>query len=307
MKKLLLLLLCFAFLFSGCAKTAPPVEADTESEEETDVLDAKDEAPVDTETPPEEPEQEAPVSDKGSPGPLTRMRMQMNGNYSFNLSMNYTNLLVNGISQDVVQEYAENGDFHFTTTARQWDHGTETDITTKGEYYYRYENGELVCYSKINDGETERRELTFDDFQEIKDTERDSISVNAIFPSYIESLTDEGIDEETGCALYTFTLPVGKVLSDQTMLSNLVTYAYYLSGNLYDPTIPINIGCTVYADADSLRPLKVVYDFTELKPYVLSDGALSGEFALDSDLMSMTYMFYYDLLAKLEIPSEFLP
>ena len=64
--------------------------------------------------------------------------------------------------------------------------------------------------------------------------------------------------------------------------------------------------CTLETDPESLRPLKLEFDFSELKPYVLSSGALSGEYAVDIDLMYMRYTFNADFADTISIPDDFL-
>ena len=58
-------------------------------------------------------------------------------------------------------------------------------------------------------------------------------------------------------------------------------------------------------EEDTYRPIRVSYDFSELKPYVLSNFALEGEGALDKEFMYMTYEFDYNLEKSIQVPSEF--
>ena len=45
----------------------------------------------------------------------------------------------------------------------------------------------------------------------------------------------------------------------------------------------------------TVRPVRLTADLSEVKPYVLPDGALSAEYAMDLDLVTAVYTFDYDL------------
>ena len=286
MKRLIVLLLCFVLLLSGCSKAKSPAE--TGKEAETSEESAENE------------EKKEPIGD-----PIIAMRRRLEDNHSFEFSMMCMNMAVNGISQTIVREYAQDGSFHFVSDIHQWDHIAEFDSNKSGEYYYRYEDEGFICYSKFDGGETHRTVMSDDDIQELNDSYQSALGRDAIFPDYLENFTDAGTDEETGCKIYTFTLPAEGIMSSQTMLANLVGTAFSLTGNTYNGE-DINIKCTVLAEPDTRRPVSVTYDFSELKPYVLTDSAQSGEFAFDTDFMTMSYKFDFDLPETTEIPADFI-
>ena len=127
------------------------------------------------------------------------------------------------------------------------------------------------------------------------------VGVDALFPHYLEEFSEKIEGEE-----YTFTLSLDKVLEDDTYLSAYLNNVFALCGKEYDPSLNLKILCTCITEKDQLRPQKIVYDFSQIKPYVLSEGALSGEWALDADFMYLYYEFDFDLQETIVIPNDIL-
>lgn len=232
--------------------------------------------------------------------PLQRMKKQLNEEFSFYVSYEYMHLAHNGIAQQMEQIYGKDGSFYFVIARHQWDHTSDYEYMENIEYYYRYENTEMVCYMKEKDGEVSRSVLTEDVIKQMAEDKLKIVGPDTLFPAYLENFTEEMSGEK-----YSFNLPVDQILEGESFLSVYLQNVFVLSGNAYDSATEINILCTVETEKDTDRPVKISYDFTELKPYVLSEGALSGEFALDMEPMHMVFEFDYDLPETVEIPSGF--
>lgn len=239
-------------------------------------------------------------SDEVNVSDMDAMENWLSEDFSFLISFQYMNLAKNGISQETLQELAKDGSFHFVTSIRQWDHTADFEFSNHMEYYYRYEDDALVCYVRADDEDPERMVLTPAEEKALADSKSLIVDPEVLLPSYLENFheTDEG---------YSFSLPLDKVINSNTMLASYVQYAFALYGSKYDPTADINILCNIEVEKETLRPVKFSYDFNELKPYVLSEGALSGEYALDTDLMYMTFELDYELAQTIPVPDEFIP
>jgi len=133
------------------------------------------------------------------------------------------------------------------------------------------------------------------------------VGAKGLLPSYMQDFQDAGLDDENGYQRYTFDLPLTDVYEGESLISVLVRSAYTMSGTEYDPKADILIGCTFETEPDTLRPVRVTYDLTELKPIVLSDGVLSAEYALKFDAMYLIYQFDYDLAQTFSVPKDFIP
>lgn len=282
---LLLVMVAFSILFSGCGEKNEAGHK-SESEENSAVTDQQTEAD-------EEPK-------KGS-DPLERIAEQLENDVSFEVSYEYMNLAINGYSMLTQQQYGKDGSFHFSVDGRQWDHRYAFEDKNTAEYYYRYEEDAFVCYWKIGDDEVSRETLDDDLLEEMAADKKNIIGFDALFPSYMEDFTETIIGEE-----YTFRMPVDAILEDDSYLSNFLNGTFTLSGSKYDPSLKLNVYCTCIVEKDTFRPIKISYDFSEVKPHVLSDGALSGEWAMNSDFLYMYYEFEYNLPESVQIPEDFL-
>ena len=233
--------------------------------------------------------------------PLDRMKSQLENDFSFQISYNYTNLAFNGMSQQMQQQYGNDGSFYFSIERKQWDHRTDYDFSENVEYYYRYENNVMVCYMRTNDQEVQRSEISEEVENAMRADKYRIVGADTLFPAYLENFSEKIEGEE-----YTFTLPLDKVLEDDIYLSSFLSNVFTLCGKEYDPSLNLNILCTCITETDQLRPQKIVYDFSQIKPYVLSEGALSGEWALDTDFMYLYYEFDFVLQETIVIPNDVL-
>lgn len=278
MKKQCIIVLCLLLLLTGCAADAPSTNATSAAGvwENDDVL-----------------------------GPIASWLKE---NCSFSISYQYMNLARYGISQETEQEYATDGSFRFVTTRRQWNYASNYEYTETKQFYYRYENGILVCYMQQNDEKPTRTVPSAAVLTEMQTSKAMLVGPDGLLPSYLEEACALEQNDETGYAEYSFRVPLDKLLeAGDTLLSVFVNNVFSITG--VDPVCAadVNIVCKIEAEVDTMRPVKITYDFTELKPYVFSDGALSAEYAFDTDLMYLTYTFDHSLVETIPVPDALIP
>ena len=283
MKKTMVSLLCFIVVLSGCLST------ETGS---TDSIETTENRSVES------------IGEAEAPDPLTRIRQSLSQGCSFQSDELYRNLASFGFSRTILQESAKDGSFRFLTESHQWDYGSEFDEQTVAEFYYQYENGILVCYRKQDGQEAVRIPMTKSEEAELAAGREQILGQANLLPEYLTEFTDLGAEEESGRHEFSFRLPLSEVLADDALLSSFVSNACAMSGYTARPGDDLHITAFLSTD-DAMRPTTLKYDLTELKPYVLSEGALSGEFALDTDLMYMTFEFDYDLAESISVPEGF--
>ena len=285
MKRLFLFFLC-AMLLTGCANSAAPSAESTA---------------VSTILPPETLPATTAAPTQPEKDDLSLLREKLKEVFSFTISYQYMHLAYNGISQEITEKHAQDGSFRFISTTRVWDHTQSYESTDQAEYYYRYEDGIMVCYVCANGAEPQRMTLTKAQEQEIAASKDILVGPDGLLPQYLVDFRQES---ETA---YSFRLPLDKVVADGTMLSKLVYYAFAMYGSEYDPDWNLFVGVTVEVDPKTMTPASFTFDFSEVKPYVLSDGALSGEYALETDLMYMVFTLDYSLEETISVPDSFIP
>lgn len=226
---------------------------------------------------------------------------------SFSISMDYRNIAIDGFSHNIRQDNGVDGSFHFLSAFRQWDHPAEYEYEDKTEYYYQYEDGNLVCYVRMNDQEPVRGVLTAEVTEEIMRDKQKVVGAKGLLPDYMTNAEYKPSEEDETLAVYTYQLPLKAVLQDGGMLSSFVQNAIMISGKMDAVRQDVHILAKFTVEADTLKPISLTFDFGELKPHLFSEGALSGEFALGMDLMKMQYTFDYQLEKQIPVPQEFIP
>ncbi len=295
--RILLALLCLTALLGGCAAPSVATRAAKATTQPVGVTTFSD--------PATEPVTEPSIE----PDTLNVLRESLSEVHTVSIDLLYMQLADNGFSQSIRQETALDGSFHFITTKRIWDHRTGQDTQTVAEFYYLNEAGQFVCYQKIDGGATDRAVLSSADKIALGVSAEQFAGARAFFPSYLEQFSDSGISEETGQQCYTFRLPVEKVLADSEglLLRNYLASALSLGNTAQDADLSgVAVLCTVYTSAQTGRIERLSMDFSELKPFVLSNGAQSGEFALDMESMSLEYLLGYETAETTELPEAFL-
>ncbi|MBE6982007.1 MAG: hypothetical protein E7437_06795 [Ruminococcaceae bacterium] len=237
---------------------------------------------------------------------LNALRNAWGTPYSYTIELCCQDYLYQAFSRTVVKEYALDHSFHFIVTDRHWNY-SDYDKTQVREYYYRYEGNTYVCYIKSPGQEPTRIEMSPQDKATVDATEEYVTGVPGLLPEYLEDFTALGTDAQSGLAGYRYRLPVAKVLpGNDTMINVLANYAVDLEHSTYSEDLDLDLICTAWVEPASLRPIRLEVDFSELKPYVLSDGAISAEYALElGELMYVTFTFDHTVRDSVAIPEEF--
>ncbi len=299
MKKLALLL-CLVLLLTACQ--TPSAVPDGSTDTESRAVESTNERPTEsTELPTEESTEPSPDEDTAE-----TIRQNLPEVFSYHLEEMYMNLAQDGFSQTIDQETAQDGSFHFTLTQRHWDHTAEFEDETVREFYYQQEDGVFVCYARLNGEAPERIPMTKAEEADLNASMELVVGAPALLPDYLTDFTDEGIDAESGLRRCTYRMSVQDILNDETLLASFVYLVCSVSGYTYQATDDLYVTAALYLD-DAMRPVKLTHDFSELKPFVLSEGALSGEFALQTDLVYLTYEFDYDTPETIPVPANFIP
>ncbi len=215
---------------------------------------------------------------------------------SFCVGTHYNYFPLYGVDQEMRQVYGRDGSFNFRFTVRQWNNSTNSDNTTRDYYHYRYEGSDYVCYYQ---NEQARMLLSADD---MKSMERDKLRIvgpDALVPQELSNLREEGVDPETGCCILHWEAPLSALSRTGSYFSVFVDNAANWSDASLDGKDPI-LDFTLLVEPETLQPKELTVDFTELKPLLFSDGALSGEFAVNTDLLSAEIRFDYELAASVE-------
>ena len=131
------------------------------------------------------------------------------------------------------------------------------------------------------------------------------IGAEGLLPYYMENFVDQGEHSGTGLREFTFQIPVKQEIQRESLLSTFLQTAFELYGSEYDPETNLYVSCLLEVEKDTLHPVRLTYDFSEIKPYVLSEGALSGEDALETNLMTLTYEFNYEIPKTIPVPDTF--
>lgn len=250
------------------------------------------------------PPTSAPAETAPSQEPLDILKGWLEKDCSFTISYQYMNLAINGMSQETAQTFATDGSWVMTTHRKNWDHTSDYEFEEDAAFYYRYEDSQLVCYSRIGDQSPQRAVMTQQSKSELAAGKAAMLGVPGLLPEYLQALS---VTEADGAAVFTFRLPAEKVMADSTLLSAYVNNAFYISGRQYKPEYNAAILCAITTDPETFQPKAVSFDFSELKPYALSSGALSGEDAFGVDLMVMNYTFDYNLAETTDIPQHMIP
>jgi len=233
------------------------------------------------------------------PEPLDVVKDWLSQTFSFRISYLYHNYLYFGISQESVMTCATDGSYSMISTQKVWADMNDHSEEETGEFYYRYEDGQLICYMRTDDGPFNRGVMTQADIREQEETRPFLVGVPAITPDHLQELS---LEETADAAIFTYQLSLKDVMADNTILFVFLRNAFSMYGQEYDGQTDLPIYCTLETDPETYRPRSFTLDFTEIKPLVLDNGPLSAEYALGLDLMTMTYTFDYDIPESVTIP-----
>ena len=295
MKKAIALLLSFLIVLSGCKITYTD---SSEPSGTTGKTDAESDGNASAEG--------GNTDETKTQDPLSLIRNSLLQKCSFQTDEMYMNLARFGFSRTMRQEAATDGSFHFVVEFCQWDYGSDYDQKTLTEFYYQYEDGVLACYMKEDENETTRTTLSKAEEREMDASREQILGAFSLLPKYLTDFSDLGVSSDSGLHEYSFKLALSDVITDQTLLSSYIANVFAASGFDYkkENEHVIYITATISVD-DSMRPVTLRHDFSELKPFVLNEGALSGEYALDTNLMYLNYEFDYDMVPSIPVPEGF--
>ena len=159
---------------------------------------------------------------------------------------------------------------------------------------------------KEDENETIRTTLSKAQEREMDASREQILGAFSLLPEYLTDFSDLGVSSNSGLHEYSFRLALPDVIMDQTLLSLYVANVCAMFDFDYrqEEEHDIHITATLSVD-DSMRPVALRHDFSELKPFVLNEGAVSGEYALDTNLMYLNYEFDYDMVPSIPVPEGF--
>lgn len=288
MKKILCILTLCAILFAGCSQGK---QAGLHQDEQTE---------------PQQSEQSQQI-ERTDRELLSAAEEWLKKDFSFKVTFAYTNLAINGMQQCSEQVTGRDGSWSMLTERQMWDHRTDYRQEEAAQFYYCYEDSQLVCYYDVEGEGPERTVISEHNREEIEDSKALMVGIPALMPEYLENLYVTKPTGNDAVIVLTYRLPVDKVMADSTILSVYVNNAFALSGNTYPPEADAGILTIFEVDTQTCQPISLSYMFHEVKPYMLSTGAQSGEAALDTDFMTMYYEFDYDIPNTVAVPEEMLP
>lgn len=285
MKKILIPMLCLVLLLTGCV--SPATQPDKPSD------NVSDSSPKDT-------------TETAENTALDKIRSMLDvefDEYAFELSYMYMHLIYNGFSQTTKSMPAKDGTMYFFTEFKQWNHYTDYSEEEKDEFYYRTEGSDYIAYYSYDGGEVVREYVGEKGRQEMQKSYVQLAGSDAILPKYLRHFEESEKSNQT--ITYTYQIPVQKIIENYTILTNYIQGAFSCYGSEYDPQLDLSVSCTLEVNAETLQPIFFSCDFSELEPYVLSQGALSGADALQTELMYFTISFDYALQDTAPIPEHF--
>ena len=249
---------------------------------------------------------EAVLSAEQQPEEVDRIRAWLKEDMSYRVNARFMNLAINGMEHEIVQETGRDGSFHFVSRFKMWNHQADWEDEEKAEYYYRYEGDELACYMRIDDGELSRGAFAAEEAESFLEMRDLMAGQQALLPYGVEDFARSDLPAPEGQTAYTYGIPLSRIRSGGTMIASFLDNAFALAGKEMASEEGVSVQCTMLVDEESLQPVSVSFTFDELKPRLLSAGALSGEYALDVDLMTLEYEFDYRIPDQIEIPEAFM-
>lgn len=288
MKRILCILALCGMLFAGCSQTgqtAQPTETVTQ--------------PTETETRQTEPMQTQMTVNEI----LAEAAKWLEKDCNFIMTYRFMNPGVCGMQLRSEQMFGEDGS-RAVVTVRQVQYPGEQEIQTGiGEFYYRYEGSEYVCYSRIDDQTPQRGVVTDQDLKQMNADKALLVGAPCLMPDYLSglALTDAGVEE---MIVLSYWLPLDKILTDSTFVSAFVNNAFGVSGK----TRPLDSDASIFVlfqlDATTCQPMALTCYFNEVRSYLLPESALTGEVLEDQELMIVDYRFDYDLVDSVPVPGE---
>ncbi len=299
----LIVLLCAILLLCGCTKQTEIEETKQVSSEITSALSSETKENEATEMI-TEPTESTKINDKDVPSILREALTEIT---SFSMQERIMELISAGFERECTQTMAADGSFHFTADSRQWNYNYDQDSTQQVEYYYQYEDGVMTCYYRIDGGQLMKNTLTKQMEAEIEASFQMIAGPDTLIPMYLENFQYAGIDEESGLFMFTFDLPISEIERASDKNADFLSIVISFSGvESTDEFSDLAVKCTLWVEPEDMRPVHLRQSYEELKPYILTNGTISGEYALEFEAIYLDYVLGYDVIEKIEIPAEFL-
>ena len=280
-KRFFAIVLCFVILLTGCSNP-----------------ETYDSGPLNS----------TPQESKGEEtrDPLEELRQSFKEQYSFHLFCEYMHLAYNGFSQET-KDIGGRDDTHYSSTLRkQWIHYDDYYAESVGDFYYHTEGDKYVCYSGYDDNKIYRDTVSDEHKQQMENDRGRLVGAEGILPNFLQNFEEAKKDSQI--ITYTYQLPVEDLRDSNAFLgifiNNIFTY-YKEFPQTYDPELNIMINCTLEVDAKTGYPISFFCDFSELEPFVLTDGALSSIHATNVELLTFRIQYDYDIEETVPIPERF--
>ena len=287
MKKSLFLILALLLILSACGK---PAGSETTAPETT----MPETTVPETTVPPA-------AAELTKDEILSAVREWLGENCSFTIEGNFTQLGMYGFSQTITQTTGQDGSFFFATEFRQWDHTSDYEQIQLGEYFYRMESGSLICYARMDGGQIQRSVLGIGEALSLSQGKLQMVGPEALLPKWGQPCGELG-QTESGNLLVKVALPLQTLLRENSFPAAFLSNTLNMAWQPFDQETEVMIFCEAEVHPDTLQPVSIRYDLNALKPWVLSDGSISGEFALGMELLYLRYHFDYAMDESVKAP-----
>ena len=265
-------------------------------------------SPAETETPPPETETD-PAPDKTAEQ-LALLRDWLERPCSMDVEMGYSYYPFYGFDYSVLQVTGADESFRFTTVyaaypGEDWSpedpDSPYRDVETI-DWYYCYEGDTYCCYRP--DGE--RALVTTAVRRQMAEDRSEFCGSIAVLPEGIEGFTDRGPDI-TGVRVFEWRIPYAALEASGSMPWQMVGRAVRWTGDrtTLEPVEDLEAAAPALSvwletEPETLRPIRVLFDYGAFKPYLFGDGPLSAESAMDVDVLYYTIVYDYELPAAVD-------
>ena len=289
MKKTLCILTLCTMLLAGCSQAAQPQVQPTE--------------PPQTQPQQTEPSQNLPPEGKL----LAKAAQWLNKDCCFIFTYQFYNPGVFGMAQRTEQIYCEDGSMLMVSMRQIQQQGSQEIRQGMGVFYYVYEEGQYVCYSRIDDQKPQRGVVTEQDLKEMAADKALLVGPQCLLPNYLQGLEIAQDMEEEGITVFSYWLPLDAVMADSTILSIFANNAFSVAGKTCPKDTDAKILVMFQVDTETCQPMAATYYFNEVIPYLLPESALTGEVLQDQSLMTVDYRFNYELTGTVQVPEDMIP
>lgn len=288
------------------APTDPSTEPVTEAPTEEPTTEASE-----TELPETEVPTEAEQLSEEAAAQVAALRDWLGQPMSVDMEMYYDYFPLYGYDFSIRQLTGEDESFRFTQITSTFpsqayadgDEDAPWEDTEVEDWYYGWEDQVFVCY----DPDGNRSVLSKKTRREILEDASRVFGEAAVLPEELTDFRDGGTDETTGNRVFDYQIPVSVLLEAGTMPAWHINTAVSWSGGMTtlqpleeleqaDPPVYIRLE----AAPDTLRPIRVSFDFSEVKPYLFGNGPMSAEYAMDVNVLYITIDYSFTLPATVE-------